>query len=44
MIEMKVGDFIDIPAHKKHQVDWTTPDEATVWLGVRYHDNSEAAT
>lgn len=36
MIEMKVGDFLNIPAHKKHRVDWTTPDEPTVWLGVRY--------
>jgi cupin 2 domain-containing protein len=35
-VEMKVGDFINIPAHKKHRVDWTTPDEPTVWLGVRY--------
>ena len=36
MVEMKVGDFINIPAFKKHRVDWTTPDEPTVWLGVRY--------
>lgn len=33
MIEMKPGDFINIPAFKKHRVDWTTPDEPTVWLG-----------
>ena len=38
IIEMKVGDFINIPAFKKHRVDWTTPDEPTVWLGVRYGD------
>lgn len=36
MVEMKVGDFINIPAFKKHRVDWTMPDEPTVWLGVRY--------
>ncbi len=36
MIEMKVGDFVNIRAFKKHRVDWTTPDEPTVWLGVRY--------
>jgi cupin 2 domain-containing protein len=36
MIEMKPGDFINIPAFKKHRVDWTTPGEPTVWLGVRY--------
>ena len=38
MVEMKVGDFINIPAFKKHRVDWTTPDEPTAWLGVRYGD------
>ena len=36
MVEMKAGDFINIPAFKKHRVDWTTPDQPTVWLGVRY--------
>ena len=36
MVEMKPGDFINIPAFKKHRVDWTTPGEPTVWLGVRY--------
>ena len=36
MIEMKVGDFINIPAFKKHRVNWTTPDEPTIWMGVRY--------
>lgn len=36
MVEMKPGDFINIPAFKKHRIDWTTPDEPTVWLSVRY--------
>jgi cupin 2 domain-containing protein len=36
MVEMKPGDFINIPAFRKHRVDTTTPDEQTVWLGVRY--------
>jgi cupin 2 domain-containing protein len=40
LIEMKPGDFINIPAHKRHRVDWTTPDEPTVWLGVRYTDHA----
>lgn len=39
MVEMKPGDFINIPAFKKHRVDWTTPGEPTVWLGVRYGDH-----
>jgi len=36
LIEMKPGDFIDIPAHQRHRVEWTTPDEATIWLAVFY--------
>ena len=39
-IEMKPGDFIDIPVHKKHRVEWTTPDEPTLWLAVHYRDTS----
>ena len=38
MVEMKPGDFINIPAFKKHRVEWTTPDEPTIWLGVHYGD------
>ena len=36
IVEMKPGNFINIPAFRKHRVEWTTPDEPTVWLGVRY--------
>lgn len=36
MIEMRPGDFINIAAHRKHRVEWTTPDEPTVWLAVFY--------
>jgi cupin 2 domain-containing protein len=37
-VEMKAGDFVNIPAHKKHRVDWTTPSEPTIWLAVHYGD------
>ena len=37
-IEMKPGDFVNIQAHKKHRVEWTTPDEPTIWLAVHYGD------
>jgi len=39
IVEMKPGDFINIPAHKKHRIEWTTPDEPTVWLAVHYGDH-----
>jgi cupin 2 domain-containing protein len=33
---MRPGDYLLIPAHCKHRVEWTTPDEPTVWLAVFY--------
>lgn len=35
-IIMKEGDFINIPAHKKHKVEWTAPNIETIWLAVHY--------
>ncbi len=35
-IRLKAGDYINIPAHKKHRVSWTKPDEETIWLAVHY--------
>lgn len=37
-VELNPGDFVNIPAHKKHRVEWTTPDEPTVWLAVLYRE------
>jgi cupin 2 domain-containing protein len=35
-VELNEGDFINIPSHTKHRVDWTDPDNETVWLAVHY--------
>ncbi len=35
-VEMRPGDYVNIPAHKKHRVEWTTPDEPTIWLAIHY--------
>ncbi|MCI0493881.1 cupin domain-containing protein [candidate division KSB1 bacterium] len=35
-VELKPGDYINIPAHCKHRVEWTDPDEATIWLAIHY--------
>jgi cupin 2 domain-containing protein len=43
VIELEPGDSINIPAHKKHRVDWTTPDGPTVWLAVFYEEGRVAA-
>jgi cupin 2 domain-containing protein len=34
--ELKAGDWLNIPAHQKHRVEWTMPNEDTVWLVVFY--------
>jgi cupin 2 domain-containing protein len=36
MVTMKPGDYINIPAHIKHRVDWTAPEEASIWVAVHY--------
>lgn len=28
------GDHLMIPAHQKHRVEWTSPNEPTIWLAV----------
>lgn len=38
MLEMQPGSLVNIPAHRKHRVEWTTPDEPTIWLAVHYGD------
>lgn len=35
-IQLDEGDYINIPAHKNHRVEWTTPFEQTIWLAVFY--------
>lgn len=39
-IEMRPGDFVNIPAHTRHRVEWTTPIGPTIWLAVHYGDQS----
>ena len=36
VIELKPGDYVNIPAHAKHRVEWTDPNTETVWVAVRY--------
>jgi cupin 2 domain-containing protein len=34
------GDHLTIPAHRRHRVEWTSPDEPTVWLAVFFADET----
>ena len=35
-LELEAGGWADIPAHRRHRVAWTAPDEPTVWLAVHF--------
>ncbi|NLE30358.1 MAG: DUF1255 family protein [Phycisphaerae bacterium] len=35
-VSLQAGDYIHIPAHVKHRVTWTSPNEPTIWLAVFY--------
>ena len=36
VIVLNPGDYINIPSHTRHRVEWTEPDTETVWLAVHY--------
>jgi len=33
---MHPGDYVYIPAHKRHRVEWTGPKQKTLWLALHY--------
>ncbi|MFC5411577.1 cupin domain-containing protein [Larkinella bovis] len=35
-LDLKTGDYINLPAHCKHRVEWTKEGEETIWLAVFY--------
>ena len=35
-VTMRPGDFVNIPAHRKHRVAWTDPAAETVWLAAHH--------
>jgi cupin 2 domain-containing protein len=35
-IQLERGSSLNIPAHVRHRVAWTTPDRKTVWLAIHY--------
>ena len=30
------GDYVHIPAHRRHRVEWTAAERKTVWLALHY--------
>ncbi len=39
-IDLRPGSFVNIPAHRRHRVEWTDPAQPTIWLAVHYEDRS----
>ena len=35
------GDWVEIAAHRRHRVEWTDPDQPTVWLAIFYRQEVE---
>jgi cupin 2 domain-containing protein len=33
---LRPGDFVNIPAHQRHRLEWTAPNEITIWLALHY--------
>jgi cupin 2 domain-containing protein len=33
---MRPGDYVHIPAHSRHRVEWTDREQKTVWLALHY--------
>ena len=34
LIRLAPGDYLLIPAHTRHRVEWTLPDFNTIWLAI----------
>jgi cupin 2 domain-containing protein len=34
--ELRAGDWLRIPAHTRHRVEWTDPLESSVWLALHF--------
>ncbi len=36
---LRAGDYLFIPAHCKHRVEWTAENERTIWLALFFEPN-----
>jgi cupin 2 domain-containing protein len=39
-LSMMTGDYVFIPAHTRHRVEWTAPKIHTVWLAVHLYKSN----
>ncbi|MFH2138537.1 MAG: cupin domain-containing protein [Candidatus Omnitrophota bacterium] len=38
LVELTPGDYLKIPAYTRHRVEWTDPQQKTVWLALHYRN------
>ena len=36
LVSLRPGDYVLIPAHCRHRVEWTDPEEPTIWLALHF--------
>ena len=36
VMELTPGSYVNIPAHRRHRVEWTDPEQVTIWLAIHY--------
>jgi cupin 2 domain-containing protein len=36
VLVMNAGDYVHIEPHQRHRVEWTEPDQKTVWLALHF--------
>jgi cupin 2 domain-containing protein len=37
-LDLLPGAFVNIPAHRRHRVEWTDPVQPSVWLAIHYRE------
>ena len=40
VLVLRPGDYVLIPAHCRHRVAWTDPEQKTVWLALHYREGT----
>jgi cupin 2 domain-containing protein len=40
-ITLNTGDYINIEKHRRHRVEWTDPEQETIWLAIHYKVSKE---
>ena len=40
-VELNAGDYLLIPAHCRHRVDWTATDQDSIWLAIHIADRGD---